>query len=50
MAKKLGSGKIIYNALIPIAEDRLGGKARKNLGHIVPEHVSLTCLGHWNVP
>ncbi|KAK4071690.1 uncharacterized protein Triagg1_5928 [Trichoderma aggressivum f. europaeum] len=38
LAKKLGAGKIIYDALIPIAEERLEEKARKALGQTVPEH------------
>lgn len=39
IAKNLGSGKVIYDALIPIAEERLEERARKKLGHVVPEHV-----------
>ncbi|KAK1254766.1 hypothetical protein MKX08_008761 [Trichoderma sp. CBMAI-0020] len=38
IAKNLGSGKTIYNALIPIAEERLEERAQKKLGHAVPEH------------
>lgn len=45
IAKNLGSGKAIYDALIPIAEERLQERAQKKLGHVVPEHVctSLKC-------
>jgi hypothetical protein len=39
MARRLGSGKTIYDSLIPIAEERLEERARKSLGHSVPEHV-----------
>lgn len=39
IAKNLGSGKAIYDALIPIAEERLEERAQKKLGHVVPEHV-----------
>ncbi|KAL7927017.1 cytochrome P450 [Trichoderma austrokoningii] len=38
IAKNLGSGKTIYDALIPIAEERLEERAQKKLGHVVPEH------------
>ncbi|UKZ64992.1 uncharacterized protein TrAtP1_006194 [Trichoderma atroviride] len=38
IAKNLGSGKAIYDALIPIAEERLEERAQKKLGHGVPEH------------
>jgi hypothetical protein len=43
IAKNLGSCKAIYDALIPIAEERLEERAQKKLGHAVPEHVC-TCL------
>lgn len=39
IAKNLGSGKAIYDALIPIAEERVEERAQKKLGHVVPEHV-----------
>ncbi|KAM0460019.1 hypothetical protein ACHAO4_002147 [Trichoderma viride] len=38
IAKNLGSGKAIYDALIPIAEERVEERAQKKLGHVVPEH------------
>ncbi|UKZ75705.1 hypothetical protein TrVFT333_003397 [Trichoderma virens FT-333] len=38
ISMKLGAGKIIYNALIPIAEHRLEEKARKSIGQAVPDH------------
>ncbi|KAL7939325.1 cytochrome P450 [Trichoderma chlorosporum] len=38
MSKKLGAGKTIYNALIPIAEDRLEERTRQSLGQNVSKH------------
>lgn len=39
IAKNLGSGKAIYDALIPVVEERLEERAQKKLGRVVPEHV-----------
>lgn len=44
IAKNLGSGKAIYDALIPIAEERLEERAQKKLGHVVPEYVCTPLL------
>ncbi|KAM0262161.1 hypothetical protein ACHAQJ_001904 [Trichoderma viride] len=46
IAKNLGSGKTIYDSLIPIAEERLEERAQKSLGHAVPEHTACFALHH----
>ncbi|KAL6876964.1 cytochrome P450 [Trichoderma novae-zelandiae] len=38
MANRLGSGRRLYDALIPVAEERLEERARKNRGQAVPDH------------
>ncbi|TGO16642.1 hypothetical protein BPAE_0481g00020 [Botrytis paeoniae] len=38
VAGRFGSHKIIYNTLVPIAQQRLDEQAQAKLGHKVPEH------------
>jgi hypothetical protein len=41
MASRFTSHKIIYDTLVPIAQQRLDEQAQAKLGHKIPEHVCI---------
>lgn len=47
LAKRLSSNKTMYNALLPVAEDRIQEKALQKLGQKVEKHV---CAAQYAMP